>query len=170
MTNFTNLKTWLKRNDIEFTKGYSEYDEKQVHDFVIILSSDLQVYNDESGLTLDYGDNEFETFENNKDLYKEIKREVENFGLEETEKAQKEFDELENKLTERVTAADVKANGFHASLNNLIAIDPVAYEVLRFSETKEYMANPEEYHLYDDRIDWKQVLQDFKKVRKIFKI
>lgn len=80
MANFKNLKVWLKRNKIEFTKGYSDYDGKEVHDFVIILSADLQVYNDQEGLTLDYGNNEFSSFENNKDLYKEIKKEVENFG------------------------------------------------------------------------------------------
>lgn len=80
MTNFKNLKAWLKRNDVEFTEGYSDYDGKEVHDFVIILSADLQVYNDQEGLTLGYGNNEFSSFENNKDLYKEIKKEVEKFG------------------------------------------------------------------------------------------
>lgn len=172
MTNFTNLKTWLKRNNIEFTKGYSEYDGEEIHDFVIILSADLQVYDDKTCLTLDYGDNEFSSFESNKELYKEIKREVENFGLEDAEQAQKEFDELEDRLTKRVTETDMKANGYHASLNNLIGLDPETYEVLRYSETKEYLENPSEYHLYYDgeQINWKKVLWHFKKVRKIFKI
>lgn len=80
MTNFTNLKTWLKRNNVEFTKGYSDYDGKEIHDFVIILSADLKVYNDKTCLTLENGKNEFSSFESNKELYKEIKREVENYG------------------------------------------------------------------------------------------
>lgn len=72
----------------------------------------------------------------------------------------------------RVTETDMQANGFHASLNNLLGLAPETYEVLRYSETKEYLENPSEYHLYndDERIDWKEVLRHFKRVRKIFKI
>lgn len=77
MKPFNNLKKWLKNNNIYFEKGFSEADEEtEVHDFVIIPSMDLQIYNDQDGLTLDYGDNEFETFDNNKSLYKEIKAEI----------------------------------------------------------------------------------------------
>ncbi|UUY79055.1 hypothetical protein NUT40_02760 [Staphylococcus saprophyticus] len=77
MTNFNNLKNWLKNNNIYFEKGYSAYDEnEEVHDFVIIPSAFAQVYNDESGLTFDYGNNSFETFQDNKELYKVIKEEI----------------------------------------------------------------------------------------------
>lgn len=79
--NFNNLKAWLKNNNIYFEKGFSDYDlETNVHDFVDIPSAFAHVYNDEKGLTLDYGNNEFETFKNNRQLYKVIKEEIEKGG------------------------------------------------------------------------------------------
>lgn len=77
---FNNLKTWLKNNNIYFEKGFSTYDnEHDIHDFVIIPSAFAHVYNDEQGLTFD-SDNRLSTYENNKELYTVIKKEIENGG------------------------------------------------------------------------------------------
>ena len=63
MKQFTNLKTWLKNNDIYFEKGYSTYDnEHDTHDFVIIPSAFAHIYNDDAGLTFD-SDNRLSTYE-----------------------------------------------------------------------------------------------------------
>ena len=79
--NFNNLKKWLKSNNIYFEKGFSDYDLKtKVHDFVDIPSAYSHVYNDSEGLTLDYGNNEFETFQDNRQLYKAIKKEIKKGG------------------------------------------------------------------------------------------
>ena len=77
---FNNLKTWLKNNSIYFEKGFSDYDlETNAHDFVDIPSAFAHVYNDDEGLTFD-SDNRLSTYENNKELYKVIKEEIEKGG------------------------------------------------------------------------------------------
>ena len=80
MKQFTNLKAWLKNNDVHFEKGYSYLDNNKIHDFVI-LPSDIKIYNDQTELVLCYDnddgiENIFKSYENNKDLYKEIKNQI----------------------------------------------------------------------------------------------
>lgn len=58
-----NIKNWLKRNGLEF---------KEEKGALIVSSLDLQIYDDITCITLDYGDG-FTHHTSNKELYKEIK-------------------------------------------------------------------------------------------------
>lgn len=88
----------------------------------------------------------------------------------EIEKAQEEFIKIEKKLSKRVTATDSKKYGYEGALGRLIKIDDIAFKVLYAEETEAYSKEPEAYHLYDDRINWNEVLNDLKTVKERFKI
>lgn len=68
MTNFENLKKWLKDNNIY-------YQETKTNNFVEIPIIFSRVYNDYKELSLD-SPNKFVTYQNNKDLYKAIIKEI----------------------------------------------------------------------------------------------
>lgn len=78
MTNFKNLKAWLKNNDVNYIRGYSEHEDdfgniKEVHDFIILKGHNIHIYNDSDCFVMDFGNDEFSNFESNKEIYKELK-------------------------------------------------------------------------------------------------
>ncbi|OEK58944.1 hypothetical protein [Staphylococcus equorum] len=83
MTNFKNLKTWLKKNKIGFELGYSEVEipntviTEERQDFVVLKDLDIHIYDDEEGLTFDYDEEGQETFKTNAEAYKELKEQIE---------------------------------------------------------------------------------------------
>lgn len=78
MANFKRLKTWLVRSHIPFELGYSEVEvpgtfcKERRQDFIILTNSDIQIYDDESGLTLDMDREGVEVYDDNSELYKRI--------------------------------------------------------------------------------------------------
>ena len=71
---FTTLKRQLTKNNIEYIKGYSEYNESdKIHDFVELVSVDVQIYNDSDYFVIDFGDNDFIQCKTVKKVIKELK-------------------------------------------------------------------------------------------------
>ena len=71
---FTTLKSALTRNGIEYIKGYSEYNESEkVHDFIELVSVDVQIYNDSNYFVIDFGENCFIQCKTIKEVVKELK-------------------------------------------------------------------------------------------------
>lgn len=68
MTKFNKLKTWLKDNNIY-------YQETKKNNFIEIPGIFSRVYNDHKELSFDSPD-KFVTYSNNKDLYKDLIKEI----------------------------------------------------------------------------------------------
>ena len=71
---FVALKRQLTKNNIAYTKGYSEYNEsKKVHDFIELVSVDVQIYNDSDYFVIDFGENYFIQCKTIKEVVEELK-------------------------------------------------------------------------------------------------